>query len=139
MKNRYWSPYDGHYRVETMEWFIRKGDIVEENKPKIIKFHKKFPVSESRPELYKITVFADFKSSVAPLHHCDNVKTLVTLKVNLGSITEPQWKKMIKNGNDGSLCYIVDGNIEVTFWSASTTYKLTCEGGLNAVVTAEYA
>ncbi|KUL89263.1 hypothetical protein ZTR_03713 [Talaromyces verruculosus] len=136
---RYWCPYHGRHRVEAMEWFIRKGDIVEEKKPKIIQFHKRFPVSEGRPDSYNIAVYADSESSVAPVHHCDNVKTLLTLKINLSSISKSQWKKMIKIGDDGEKYYIVDGNIEVTFWSASTTYKLSCEWGLNAFVTAEYA
>lgn len=122
-----------------MEWFIRKGDIVEEKKPKIIKFYKRFPVSEGRRDSYNITVYADSESSAAPVHPCDNVKTLLSLKINLGSVSKSQWKRMIKTGDDGKKYYIVDGNIEVRFLSASTTYKLSCEWGLDASVTAEYA
>lgn len=136
---RYWCPYHGCYRVAAMEWFIRKGDVVEENKPKKIKFHKRFPVSEGRRDSYNITVFADSESSVAPVHRSNSVKTLMTLKINLSSISKTQWKKLTRNGDDGKKYYIVDGNIECTFWSASTTYKLSCEWGLSATVTAEYA
>jgi hypothetical protein len=139
MNIRYWCPYHGCYRVAAMEWFIRKGDVVEENKPKKIKFHKRFPVSEGRRDSYNITVFADSESSVAPVHHSNNVKTLMTLKINLSSISKSQWKKLVRNGDDGKKYYIVDGNIECTFLSASTTYKLFCEWGLSATVTAEYA
>ncbi|EEA19947.1 conserved hypothetical protein [Talaromyces marneffei ATCC 18224] len=136
---RYWCPYHGRYRVGAMEWFIRKGDVVEENKPKVVKFHKRFPISEGRRESYNITVFADSESSVAPVHRSDNVKTLMTLKINLRSVSKSQWKRMIRNGDDGKQYYIIEGNVEITFWSASTTYKISCEWGLSATVTAEYA
>ena len=122
-----------------MEWFIRKGDVVEEEKPKTVKFNQKFPVSEGRPQSYAINVYADSQSSVAPVHPTDNVKKLVTLTIDLSSISKSQWKKMVQTGNDKKEYYVVHGSVKVTFGSASTMYKLSCEWGLNATVKAEYA
>ena len=136
---RFWCTFRGRYKVEVMEWFIRKGDVVEEEKPKTVKFNQKFPVSEGRPQSYAINVYADSQSSVAPVHPTDNVKKLVTLTIDLSSISKSQWKKMVQTGNDKKEYYVVHGSVKVTFGSASTMYKLSCEWGLNATVKAEYA
>ncbi|EED14402.1 Hsp70 family chaperone, putative [Talaromyces stipitatus ATCC 10500] len=120
---KYWCPFHKRYQVEVLQWFVRKGDAIQENKAKNIKFHERFPVNQGKPKFYDLTVLADSESSVTPIHICDNVKTLTTLKIDLSPLSESQWKKTIKKGADGVYYYVLVGNIEATFFSALTTYK----------------
>jgi hypothetical protein len=135
---RYWSKQYKTYRVDAMQWFIRKGDAVEENKPRAITFVTDHLVSNGKPKSVTINVWVDSDSFNAPVHKCHSVSQLVTLEANLTHLPKSDLDKTIQTRQDGLRYYVTAGSVEATFLSASTKYVLICQGKRYDTVTAEY-
>ncbi|KAK8034829.1 hypothetical protein PG993_009824 [Apiospora rasikravindrae] len=119
---RSWDGLDGCWRVDVMRWFIRRGDRVAESRPFVHHFRQTSRVSFGRPNLVFLTIYADSKSSEAPVPRNDNVDTLCHLEADLSSI--PTSRFPIQRGKDGFDYYVLSCEIEVVYKSATTEYTL---------------
>ncbi|TVY82722.1 Heat shock 70 kDa protein 12A [Lachnellula suecica] len=135
---KYWCDRHRCYRVPAMEWFIEKGDAVEENIPKALTFVSHFLVSNGKPESASIKVWCDHDSTTAPIHKNSNVKQLVTLVSDLRGLSAEDLESSITRCADGQDWYEISGAVEATYSSASTKYVLLYEGVRYDTVTAEY-
>lgn len=121
-----------------MQWFIRKGEAVEEGRPRSINFVHDFLVSAGKPTSVAIEVYHDAQSTSAPVHKRTGTTKLVTLEADLAHLTTNDLSSTIERQADGHQYYIIEGSIEATFLSASTKYVLVCQGKRYDTVTAEY-
>ena len=55
---KYWSPYNDCYVVDYIDWFIKKNETVQEQKPHLKKYFKTYATSEGRPLTEKITIYS---------------------------------------------------------------------------------
>jgi hypothetical protein len=125
-----------------MQWFIRKGDVVEENKPKPIAFEQDFLVSKARKDQLKsvpMAIWADSESPTAPIHRGNSVKKLVTLNADLTHLSQDNLERTKRRLTDGKYYYVIEGSIEAIFSSALTKYMLFYQGKRYDTITAEYA
>lgn len=136
---RYWEERDQCYRVQCMSWFIKKGDAVEESKPKQIAFTQKYLVSDGKPKSTYIQIKCDEYSATAPVHQALNGRDLVTLDADLSHLTDKELIPTIVTCKDGKKYYNISGAVEATYYSASTKYVLLYMGKRYDTVTAEYA
>jgi hypothetical protein len=72
----------------------------------------------------------------APIYPGTGVQKLVKVTADLTHIPKSSFKK--KKGQDGEMYYEVRSAIEMTCYSAHTTYTLVCDGVKYNTVTAEY-
>ena len=72
----------------------------------------------------------------APIYPGNRVQKLVKLTADLTHIPRSAFQK--KMGKDGEMYYEVEIAIEMTCYSAHTTYVLVCDGVKYDTVTAEY-
>ncbi|KAL9000689.1 MAG: hypothetical protein Q9169_000725 [Polycauliona sp. 2 TL-2023] len=130
------SKHDGHERV--MDWFISKGDTVEENKPKRIYYTQYYHTDSERPTLVPISIFtcSDIDNAGPSMHQDSRVQKLVVVSADLGRI--PFHNFPTEFGADDALYYRIEYCIEVTCYSAYTKYELIYDGFNYGPVTAEY-
>ena len=121
-----------------MEWFIKKGDPVEESKPHEIEFHQDFAVKDGRPKSINLEIYCDETSKTAPVHLNKKVRTLVALRGDLSRLSSADLNRAIKTLGDGKKYYVLAGSVEATYYSVSTKYVLLCMGKRYDTVTAEY-
>ena len=122
----------------AMEWFIKKGNPVEESKPHEIEFSRYFAVKDGRPQSIDMEVYCDETSKTAPVHKNKNVRTLVALRGDLSRLSGADLIGAIETRGDGNIYYVLTGSVEATYYSASTKYVLLCMGKRYDTVTAEY-
>ncbi|KAL2869219.1 Hsp70 family protein [Aspergillus lucknowensis] len=139
ISQKYWCSRLGFFRAPEMVWFVTKGLAIEENKPIPIDFNQDYLVSDGKPQVLYMDIYADAELSKAPVHKANSTKVLVTLKANLSGIPQADLDKTIRRRPDGKDYYGIDGSIEATYSSAETTYVLFCQGKRYATVRAEYA
>jgi hypothetical protein len=130
-----WDPYYGIYQVETMEWFLKMGDAVKENVPSKFSFSYWNLVSDGPKRMIRDTIGYS-QEPEAPLYPGDGVGDLVTLTTDLSEVPLSSFKK--KRGKDGKMYYFLGFAIEMTCYSAHTTYAVICDGIRYDAVTAEY-
>ena len=69
-KLRFWSGYENSFRIGTMDWIVRKGSTVEEDKPTRFNYLTTRLVSDGRPDYLRATVYvcSDAENNGAPLY-----------------------------------------------------------------------
>ncbi|XXH01548.1 hypothetical protein Hte_007908 [Hypoxylon texense] len=127
---------DGIWRVHAMEWFVKRGDLISEDRPFLKAIQVAQPVSSGRPRSIGYTVYADQSSDVAPLARNDDLQVLCRVTANLDHIPDSRLEK--KLGADGVMYYVVRAQIEAVFQSALTEYTLIHNGQRYQTVKAEY-
>ncbi|KAJ0418508.1 hypothetical protein BJY00DRAFT_177645 [Aspergillus carlsbadensis] len=139
VSQKYYCARSGFHRAPEMIWFVTKGSTIEEDKPIPIDFHQDFLVSNGKPQMLYMDIWADPELTDAPVHKANSTKSLVTLKANLSGIPQSDLDKTVRKCHDGKNWYDIDGVIEATYTSAETTYVLFCQGKRYDTVRAEYA
>ncbi|KAI0475390.1 hypothetical protein GGR56DRAFT_645823 [Xylariaceae sp. FL0804] len=132
----YWDGCDGCWRVSVMEWVIRRGEQVVENKTFARSYQQTMPVEEGRLVSFTTSIYADNISATAPIEKTRNVEKLCALTADLRTIPEYEIDK--KLGHDGRMYYVVHYDIENLFRGAMTEYTLIYKGKRYDTVTAEY-
>jgi hypothetical protein len=136
---RFWCKKNQDYLVHKMDWFIHKGDAIQEDKPQPIAFKGLFLADQGRPKKMVLTIWADSDSPTAPVHRHSGMKRLVLLKADFGLLSQKDLDQTIRTFLDKQNYYSIPGIIEATFLSASTKYVLSCQGKKYDTVIAEYA
>ena len=106
----------------------KQGDPVAESEPTVLEVWNRYLVDNGPPTTYSMSFVCDSTSAVAPEQSNDNVVELVRLTASLTSITEP-WPQ--QKGKDDKMYYIVKGQLEVAYESASTKYTFIHKGRVN--------
>src|SRR5271170_449543 len=96
--------------------------------PRLIHFHRDFPVSAGKPRSTTIRVWQDAYSPIAPTYANPHVSVLVSLEANLSHLTEHELSSTITRLANGNSYYRITGAVEATFTSASTKYTLLYRG-----------
>lgn len=137
-----WSGMEGYYKVNAMEWFIRKvcipifpyspaitqanatnkGDAVSENEPYITSFVWTGLVAHGRIRKMRMTIYCDQSSEDAPIDRNANVQILANVEADVSHIPEHMLNR--RQGKDGQMYYELSCKIEAVYLSASTTYTL---------------
>lgn len=144
-----WSGMEGYYKVNAMEWFIRKvrqflicpffflaatvprmppanainqGDAVSENEPYITSFVWTGLVAHGRIRKMRMTIYCDQTSEEAPIDRNANVQVLAHVEADVSHIPEHLLNR--RQGKDGQMYYDLSCKIEAVYLSASTTYTL---------------
>ncbi|PTB75898.1 hypothetical protein M440DRAFT_1334688 [Trichoderma longibrachiatum ATCC 18648] len=131
-----WSGMEGYYKVNAMEWFIRKGDAVSENEPYITSFVWTGLVAHGRIRKMRMTIYCDQTSEEAPIDRNSNVQVLAHVEADVSHIPEHLLNR--RQGKDGSMYYELSCKIEAVYLSASTTYTLLYNNQRYDTVTCEY-
>ncbi|KAL9052621.1 MAG: hypothetical protein Q9206_004239 [Seirophora lacunosa] len=135
----YWDAYDGEYKINDMDWFIRKGDPVNEDKSFKRQYHKVWPVAEGHNKAVSqdLLVSQDPDNTGAPVYKdSGDVKYLARLTADLSCI--PANDLAQKTGKDGRQYYSVHYDIEMQYYSAHTKYSLVYKNVKYDSVTVEY-
>ncbi|KAI1773096.1 hypothetical protein F4818DRAFT_453039 [Hypoxylon cercidicola] len=132
---RFYDDSIGAWKVFVMEWFIKRGDLVSEDRPFRTTFNSRRPVSTGRPRSIICTVFVDESSEVAPLARDDNVRVLCHVTASLDHIPESELDRRL--GIDGAMYYDLEIQIEAVYQSSLTVYTLIHKGRRYESVTAE--
>lgn len=136
-----WSGMEGYYKVNAMEWFIRKvnllssvllqnqadamqhqGDAVSENEPYVTSFVWTGLVAHGRIRKMRMTIYCDQTSEEAPIDRNLNVQVLAHVEADVSHIPEHLLNR--RQGKDGQMYYELSCKIEAVYLSASTTYTL---------------
>ncbi|KAI1636075.1 hypothetical protein F4809DRAFT_663283 [Biscogniauxia mediterranea] len=133
---KYWDNMDGLWRVQAMQWHIKRGEHVPEDKPFTQHYSIARPVLAGPPKSTSLVVYADDKSPEAPIALTDNVKILCNLTADLSKIPVEQLDQ--REGNNGNMWYELNFAVEAIYRSASTEYSLIYKGQRYDTVTAEY-
>ncbi|CZT47209.1 related to hsp70 protein [Rhynchosporium secalis] len=136
---RYFSRKDQAFVVNEMQWFIRRGEAVKEDKPHTINFVAEYLVANGHPNSLSMNILCDPHSRQAPIHKIGSVQTLVSLEADLLPLSTATLSRTMVIQADGQQYYRIAGSIEAMFLSASTKYTLLCQGKRYDSVTAEYA
>ncbi|KAH0528439.1 hypothetical protein TsFJ059_003308 [Trichoderma semiorbis] len=131
-----WSGMEGYYKVNAMEWFIRKGDAVSENEPYITSFVWTGLVAHGRIRKMRMTIYCDQSSEEAPIDRNANVQVLAHVEADVSHIPEHLLNR--RQGKDGQMYYELSCKIEAVYLSASTTYTLLYNNQRYDTVTCEY-
>ncbi|KAL8851909.1 MAG: hypothetical protein Q9221_003236 [Calogaya cf. arnoldii] len=135
----YWDAYDGEYKVNDMDWFIKKGDPVTEEKSFKRQYHKVWPVSEGHNKAVSqdLLMSEDRDNTGAPTYKdSGDVRYLARLTADLSCI--PANDLAQKTGKDGRQYYSVHYDIEMTYYSAHTKYAMVYKNVKYDSVTVEY-
>ncbi|KAI4286824.1 MAG: hypothetical protein L6R35_003917 [Caloplaca aegaea] len=121
-----------------MDWFIRKGQTVEENKPQRLRYLQTFPVLEPSPHIVEVEICTcpDTDYLGPPKYKDARVQSLVLVSADLSRI--PNRKLARNRGVDGSVHYVVAFAVEVSYFSGYSTYELVYDGQNFGAVAAEY-
>jgi hypothetical protein len=93
-----WSDYRGGHQIEVVGRLVRQGDVIEESKPVVTSSSTTQLCSDGPIQSHTIR-FYSFNDGVAPKYKDHNVKHLVTVTVDLSSISTDRYK--VKIGADG--------------------------------------
>jgi hypothetical protein len=107
---------------------VKQGDPVTESEPTVMEVWNRYLVDNGPPSTYCMDFVCDSVSTAAPEQSNDNVVVLVRLTASLTGITEP-WPQ--QKGKDDKMYYIVKGQLEAVYESASTKYTFLHKGSAN--------
>ncbi|OBT43288.1 hypothetical protein VE00_06923 [Pseudogymnoascus sp. WSF 3629] len=133
---KYFDGFSGCWRTQAMDWFIRKGDAINENIPYTFDFQRSQLVSLGRLTEFLTFIYCDRTDRPAVVYFDDEIVQLVRLKANIEHL--PQTSSDIETGKDGKMYYVIYFKVEITYQSASTKYELLHKGKRYNAVTAEY-
>ena len=65
---KFWSPFEGEFRIYVMNWFLNKNDVVHEHRPLCQVFSKEWEDTGTRPGLHALQIcsYADPNNLGAP-------------------------------------------------------------------------
>ncbi|KAL9099462.1 MAG: hypothetical protein Q9163_005040 [Psora crenata] len=137
-RKRYWDAFDGNFRIRTFSWFVKKGIVIEEEKPVRLDYYSTKLKSDGplKEIVTSIHVCKDPENRGAPMYKNSEVSHLVDVKADLKRI--PTHKIPVERGHDGRLYYVVRYQIQITHYSANTTYELIYGHVNYGQVTAEW-
>ncbi|KAI4268936.1 MAG: hypothetical protein L6R38_007672 [Xanthoria sp. 2 TBL-2021] len=135
---RIWSDFNGHYSLNLMKWFIQKGEIVEEDKPKRLYYFQTHRTDGPPPAEVKMTInmCADPDNTGPSVYNDVRVFDLVEVSANLSRIPRRKLPRVL--GADGHSYYKISFAVEITYCSAYTKYELIHDNINYGPVTAEY-
>ncbi|KAI0835970.1 hypothetical protein F5Y06DRAFT_288785 [Hypoxylon sp. FL0890] len=107
---QYYDGRTGDWKVPAMEWIVKRGDLISENKPFQKNIIQSRLVSLGRPDKIIFSVFVDEMSDVPPLGRNGNVKVLCRVTANIDHISEDQLTKEL--GVDRQMYYDLKFQIE---------------------------
>ncbi|KAK6083953.1 Chaperone protein DnaK [Seiridium cupressi] len=107
---RYWDGLDGCFRVDAMDWFIKRGERVDDITSHRKEVRQTSQVKFGRPQSVLLTIYANEKDEQAPLTMNDNTKVLCHVEANLSEI--PAGQLPIRRGKDSIDYYDIDCIIE---------------------------
>ncbi|KAK9770107.1 putative RING-type domain-containing protein [Seiridium cardinale] len=110
---RYWDGLDGCFRVDAMDWFIKRGERVDDITSHRKEVRQTSQVKFGRPQSILLTIYANEKDEQAPLTMNDNTKVLCHVEANLSGI--PAGQLPIRRGEDGIDYYDIDCIIETKY------------------------
>ncbi|MCJ1452970.1 hypothetical protein MMC28_003315 [Mycoblastus sanguinarius] len=135
---REWNCFSGCYKICTMDWFVKKGSIVEEGNPVRLSYYETQPMSSGRFHSISTQIYVcnDRYNTGAPLYKTADVTELVRFHADLTRI--PSNKILLVEGADLQKYYQISYEIQITHYSAHTTYELIHNnvnyGAVNAVL-----
>ncbi|KPI42713.1 Chaperone protein dnaK [Cyphellophora attinorum] len=137
--DREWCEYGGYYRVSAVEWFVRKGDELRQERPVTYSFYRYGLQSHGKLKdaADHIQVYDD-KGAESPSKYPIPVGTRkhLTIQSKLSSIPVRALRKT--TGSDGKKYYHLDYEIRFTFFSAHTEYSLWSDDVCYGKAEAEY-
>ncbi|MCJ1470578.1 hypothetical protein MMC07_009224 [Pseudocyphellaria aurata] len=135
---KYLNPVTNSYTIDTMDWFVKKGQTVREDEPLRLWYGTHHLVWGEKPTEISCSVYvcADPYNDGPPIYMNSNVFGLVELKADLSVVPADKFSHTVSR--DGNYFYRIDFQIEVTFFSAYTKYELIHDGINYGAVTAEY-
>ncbi|KAI0174489.1 hypothetical protein BJ166DRAFT_493009 [Pestalotiopsis sp. NC0098] len=110
VSKKYFDGMDNHDCVDTMDWFIRRGEPIIEAVPYRKNFFQVSRASMGRPAAVHLVVYSDATSETAPLAKNGNVKLLCHVEASLAAIPDDQLPN--QRGADGHNYYNIDCDIE---------------------------
>ncbi|KAK0613320.1 hypothetical protein B0T14DRAFT_438063 [Immersiella caudata] len=132
----YYCKMDGCRKISVMNWFIKRGDDVSENKPYLTSFVWHIPASQGRFGKMSLNIYADNNNRQAVVKRDERVATLCRLEADLSHI--PESELIHHQGADGLMYLKVRCEIESVYMSAYTQYTLIHKNQRYNTVTAEY-
>ncbi|KAL8756092.1 MAG: hypothetical protein Q9184_004603 [Pyrenodesmia sp. 2 TL-2023] len=138
ISRRFWDARFGDHRILKMDWFIKKGAAVEENKPRRL-MYSQHPLANGGPiSSIKVVIHtcADNHPLGPPTHKNARVQDLVVVTADISRIPPSRLPQV--RGADGLNYYKLNFAIEVTFYSGYTTYELIHNNINYGPVAAEY-
>ncbi|KAL8840764.1 MAG: hypothetical protein Q9170_001202 [Blastenia crenularia] len=138
MGRRVYCPFEGDYYIVKMDWFIKKGDTVTENKPQRLSYTQNHCVTGPPPSLISMPIYTCTETDdLGPSTYLDaRARQVVTVSADLSRIPLYQIPKAV--GADGLQYFEIDFQFEVTYWSGYTTYELVYNSVNYGPVVAEY-
>ncbi|KAJ5666177.1 uncharacterized protein N7477_008625 [Penicillium maclennaniae] len=128
----------GEFHIKVMEWFIQKGDEIEETKPVVTSWIEHRHKSQGKVTSIKTTIYeldgADSKK--APLYFCREMRTHCKLHPILNRAH--QERIPVTRGKDGEDYHTVLYQIHANYYSAHCDYSLWFEGQNHGTVEVEY-
>ncbi|KAL8673655.1 MAG: hypothetical protein Q9168_001910 [Polycauliona sp. 1 TL-2023] len=136
--NGLWYGFQGAYYINTMEWFIQKGETVEEAKPKRLFYYRTLRADALPPSMFELQIYmcSDNGNAGPPKYRDERVQGLVNVQADMSRIEPHLFPKVF--GSDGYLYYKIDFAVEITFYSAYTKYELIYNNVNYGPITAEY-
>ncbi|KAI1459697.1 hypothetical protein F4805DRAFT_472769 [Annulohypoxylon moriforme] len=110
LSKRYYDGMTGCWRVTVMDWIIKRGELVSENKPFLRTYFFAQPVIFGRVDSITTDIFSDEVSMEAPLEKGKNVVLLCRVTANLDHIPEHDLGRSV--GADGQTYYDIEYQIE---------------------------
>ncbi|KAJ6108479.1 hypothetical protein N7523_009802 [Penicillium sp. IBT 18751x] len=127
-KRKYWHEFFGEFHISVMEWFIQKGDEIEETKPVVTSWIEHRHKSQGKVTSIKTTIYeldgADSKK--APLYFNREMRTHCKLHPVLNRAL--QNRITVTKGTDGEDYHTVLYQIHANYYSAHCDYSLWFEG-----------
>ncbi|GAB1197359.1 hypothetical protein APSETT444_006652 [Aspergillus pseudonomiae] len=136
---KYWSDFDGHYRIQVMKWFIRKGDEIKEAEPIKTSWSNYRLCSDGNFDSICINLY-ELDTPVEeepPRYYNRRIKKLRVLNPDLDAIEKARIP--VRLGHDKEKYYEVHYQIQATYFSAHCEYTLWYEDKEHGTVRFDYA
>ncbi|KAI9037958.1 Hsp70 family protein [Aspergillus affinis] len=150
----YWSEFYGHYRIDVMSWFTKKGHRVTETEPNVTKWLQQQLVHDSPFDEIKTRMY-ELDDATAPLYfnrrkYAKLVKTMPFTITMLGldikehAVLEPKLHRIQRSrmptrwGADGQKYYQISFEIHAFYYCAHCKYEIWYEGKNHGSVKVEY-
>jgi hypothetical protein len=115
------SYFPSGYQVKCIDWFMRKGDTIQESIPVQYAHFWEKPVNEGRPTIVTTKVF-ECGDDIAPKHPTTGAHQIAEVKADFSTIPEADFKRI--KGPDGQWYYQIWFEIEMTCYSAKKRFVL---------------
>ncbi|GLI78720.1 hypothetical protein PoHVEF18_007041 [Penicillium ochrochloron] len=135
---KYVDPFYGQFYILVMNWFIRKGDEIDETRPIITRWWKQQLKSQGRPTTIQVSFYEyDGPDDVeAPLYLNDDLR----MHARLDTTFDPtlRLKIPLQRGRDGNDHYNTSFEFHAHYFSAHCQVSLWFEGQHHGAVQITY-